>query len=216
MVVSKLDPDFVIQDEAALRKLFPPTHDLAIKKCLTSVDKYSRDFIARSPFLCLGTQNRSGKADVSPRGDLPGFVKVLDAQTLAIPDRPGNNRLDSLSNILENPSTGLLFLIPGFDDTLRINGQAQLVRDPWLLEGLSVDGRPPRLAILVKVETVFMHCAKAFRRSRLWDPDQFQNRKEMPSLIEIIHEQTTGEKGDSQDMTRRSEALEEDYKRTLY
>lgn len=216
MVGSKLDPECVIQDETALRSLFPATHDLAIKKCQTSIDKHARAFISRSPFVCLGTQHRSGKADVSPRGDQPGFVKVLDVGTLAIPDRPGNNRLDSLSNIIDNPAVGLLFLIPGFDDTLRVNGSARLVTDPWLLESLGVNGRNPALAIVVEVKTVFMHCAKAFRRSRLWEPDQFQNRQEMPSLIEIIHEQTTGHPGDEDEMKTRNEALEETYKRTLY
>lgn len=213
---SKFDPDCVIQDETALRGLYPATHDLAIKKCQTSIDRHSRAFISRSPFVCLGTQNRSGKADVSPRGDQPGFVKVLDRDTLAVPDRPGNNRLDSLSNILDNPSVGLLFLIPGFDDTLRVNGRARLVTDPWLLESLGVNGRNPALAIVVEVETVFMHCAKAFRRSGLWDPDQFQNRKEMPSLIEIIHEQSTGQPGDADEMKKLDAALEESYKRSLY
>eukprot|EP00903_Cladosiphon_okamuranus_P001942 g1940.t1 len=216
MVDFVLDPDCVIQDEADLRNLFPVTHDLAIQKCLTSLEKHARTFISRSPFLCLGTQNLSGKADVSPRGDLPGFVKVLDNQTLVIPDRPGNNRLDSLTNILENPSVGLLFIVPGFDDTLRVNGKARLVTDPWLLDSLSVETRAPRLAIVVEVDTVFMHCAKAFRRSHLWDPEHFQDRKEMPSLIEIIHEQTTGHSGEAEEMKKLDEALEETYKRTLY
>ncbi|MEM8703276.1 MAG: MSMEG_1061 family FMN-dependent PPOX-type flavoprotein, partial [Pseudomonadota bacterium] len=130
-------PEFTIKDEAALRDLFPPTHDLAAKKSLTTLDGHARDFIERSPFLCLGTQNADGKADVSPRGDPPGFVKVLDDKTLAIPDRPGNNRLDSLVNIISNPGVGLLFIIPGFDDTLRVNGNAAIVVDPELLEAMS-------------------------------------------------------------------------------
>src|SRR5690606_16305086 len=150
---------------------FQPTHDLALKKMLTSLDKHAQAFIGRSPFLCIGTQNRDGKADVSPRGDPAGFVKILDEHTLAIPDRPGNNRLDSLVNITTNPSVGLLFIIPGFDDTLRVNGQATLLTDPALLNSMSVNDRLPNLAIVVRVTEVFMHCAKAFRRSKLWNPD---------------------------------------------
>ena len=210
------DPDFVVSSETALRQLFAPTHDLALRKCLTSLDKHALAFVERSPFLCLGTQDLAGKADVSPRGDPPGFVKVLDPKTLAIPDRPGNNRLDSLTNILANPSVGLLFIIPGFDDTLRVNGRASLVTDPALLARMSVDGRPPKLAIVVKVDTVFLHCAKAFRRSRLWDPDRHQDRDELPSLIQIIHEQTTGAPSDPADIRKLEDALEEAYKRTLY
>ena len=142
--------------------------------------------------MCIGTQNMDGKADVSPRGDPAGFVQILDDQTLAIPDRPGNNRLDTLVNILANPSVGLLFIIPGFDDTLRVNGLASLVTDPAILESMSMNGRSPRLAIIVKVQEVFLHCAKAFRRSHLWDPEHFQDRSEMPSLMKILLDQTVG------------------------
>lgn len=209
-------PEFTISDEASLRELFPATHELAKKKCQETLDKHARDFIARSPFLCLGTQNADGKADVSPRGDPAGFVKVVDRETLVIPDRPGNNRLDSLVNILSNPSVGLLFMVPGFDDTLRVNGRARLVVDPDLLEMLSINGRDPKVAILVKVTSVFMHCAKAFRRSHLWDPDRFVDRSEMPSLMKIILDQTEGAPQDETQMNALEQKLEEDYKKTLY
>lgn len=209
------DPEFDITDEQSLRGMFKPTHALAIQKCQTALDKHARDFIGRSPFLCLGTQNADGKADVSPRGDPAGFVKVLDDQTLAIPDRPGNNRLDSLSNIIANPSVGLLFVIPGFDETLRINGRATLTRDPTLLDIMQVNERAPTLAILVKVETAFLHCAKAFRRSHLWDPSQFQDRAVMPSLVNIVLDQTTGVP-DAAEMQKLDDGLEEAYKTTLY
>ena len=147
----------LITDEAALRALFGETHTLARLKCLDALDTHARAFVARSPFVCLSTQDAEGRADVSPRGDPPGFVAVLDERTLAIPDRPGNNRLDSLSNILANPSVGLLFLVPGFEETLRVNGRARLSRDPALLEPLAVAGRAPTLAILVAVDEVFLH-----------------------------------------------------------
>jgi uncharacterized protein len=210
------NPKFAIKDEAALRVLFPPTHTLAALKCLTALDKHAQEFIRRSPFLCIGTQNRDGKADVSPRGDPAGFVRILDDRTLAIPDRPGNNRLDTLSNILANPNVGLLFIIPGFDDTLRVNGEASLSTDPDILQALAVNDRVPTLAIVVRVAEVFLHCAKAFRRSHLWDPEHFQNRKEMPSLLNMILDQTTGAPKDEGEMKKIDEGLEEDYRKSMY
>jgi PPOX class probable FMN-dependent enzyme len=212
----KVNPEFVITDERSLRNLFHATHPLAAQKCLSALDKHAQDFIRRSPFVCIGTQNLDGKADVSPRGDPVGFVQILDPHTLAIPDRPGNNRLDTLVNILANPSVGLLFIIPGFDDTLRVNGQASLVTDPGILKTMGVDGRVPKLAILLGVREVFMHCAKAFRRSHLWDPDHFQDRGEMPSLSRIILDQTTGAPTDEVAMRKLDDELEDDYKKTMY
>ena len=212
----KVNPEFAITDEQSLRSLFHATHTLAIQKTQDSLDKHAQAFIRRSPFICIGTQNLDGKADVSPRGDPVGFVKILDQHNLAIPDRPGNNRLDSLVNILANPSVGLLFIIPGFDDTLRVNGQASLVNDPEILESMSVNDRIPKLAIAVKVNEVFLHCAKAFRRSQLWNPDRFQDRDEMPSLSKIILDQTTGAPSDDDVMRKIDDELEEEYKKTLY
>jgi hypothetical protein len=211
-----INREFVIKDEQSLRSLFPATHPLAAQKCLNSLDKHAQDFIARSPFICIGTQNLDGKADVSPRGDPAGFVKILDQQTLAIPDRPGNNRLDSLANILANPSIGILFVIPGFDDTLRVNGRASLVTDPDILRSMRIEDRVPKLAIVVKVGEVFMHCAKAFRRSHLWDRDHFQDRSAMPSLAKIILDQTTGAPTDAVEMRKLDDQLEDDYQKTMY
>lgn len=211
----KVKPEFAIADERSLRGLFPATHALAIQKLQDTLGHHAQEFIRRSPFICIGTQSLDGKADVSPRGDPPGFVKILDERTLAIPDRPGNNRLDSLSNIIANPTIGILFVIPGFDDTLRVNGQATLVTDPEILAGMRVNDRLPTLAIIVQVAEVFMHCAKAFRRSHLWDPSHFQTRSEMPSLIKIILDETTGAPGEDA-MRKIDDDLEADYKRTLY
>lgn len=216
MTALELNPDFAITDEQSLRGLFEPTHALAVQKCQDSLGEHAQEFIRRSPFLCIGTQNLEGKADVSPRGDPAGFVKVLDGRTLAIPDRPGNNRLDTLSNIIANPVIGLLFIVPGFDDTLRVNGRATLSNDPELLKLMSIAERTPKLAIVVKVDEVFMHCAKAFRRSRLWDPAHFQVRSEMPSLIKIIIDETTGAPTNGDEMQKMDEQLEQDYRRTLY
>ena len=211
-----LNPDFVIGDEDALRSLYDATHELATLKCQNALGEHAQEFIRRSPFVCIGTQSAEGKADVSPRGDPVGFVKILDERTLAIPDRPGNNRLDTLVNIIANPSVGLMFVIPGFEDTLRVNGRATLVNDPDLLESMSVNGRAPKLAIVIAVNEVFMHCAKAFRRSRLWNPDHFQNRSEMPSIVKIILDETTGAPTDKDEMRKMDADLEEDYRRTLY
>jgi len=209
-------PEFTIADEPSLRDLFEATHALAIQKCLNRLGPHAQDFIRRSPFLCIGTQNPDGHADVSPRGDPTGFVRILDDYNLAIPDRPGNNRLDTLVNILANPKVGLLFLIPGFDDTLRVNGRATLVNDPELLASLVVQNREPKLAIVVKVDEVFMHCAKALRRSRLWSPDSRQDRAEMPSLLKIIFDETTGAPDDEAEMRRIEDGLELEYAKTMY
>lgn len=211
-----LNSKHVIKDEVELRALFPATHAIALQKCLNHLDKHAIDFVTRSPFLCIGTQSQNGLADVSPRGDPAGFVKVLDSTTVLIPDRPGNNRLDTLTNILENPVVGLLFLIPGFDETMRVNGTAALTRDPDLLGLLAVNDRTPALAIVVTVKEVFIHCAKAFRRAKLWDPSKHQDRGGMPSLLKIILDQTTGAPSDPAEMQEIDAGLEVEYKATMY
>ena len=215
-IETHLKPEFWVRDEADLRSLFPPTHPLAIRKCQNHLDKHAKDFVARSPFLCIGTQSPKGLADVSPRGDPRGFVKVLDDRTLLIPDRPGNNRLDTQTNILANPAVGLLFMIPGFDDTMRVNGTAQITRDPDLLALLAVNDRTPMVAIVVTVREVFLHCAKAFRRSKLWDSSQIQDRRAMPSLVNIILDQTTGAPEDPGEMKKLDADLEVDYQKSMY
>jgi uncharacterized protein len=215
-MANPLNEDFLIKDEVQLRALFPPTHALAVQKCINRLDEHSIAFVTRSPFLCIGTQSPNGSADVSPRGDPPGFVKVLDSKTLLIPDRPGNNRLDTLSNIVANPKVGLLFMIPGFDDTMRINGSAKVSRDPALLSQLSVEGKTPTVAIVVNVQEVFIHCAKAFRRSKLWDPNHHQDRSQMPSLLKIILDQTTGAPKDPEEMKKIDDGLEVEYQKTMY
>ena len=215
-VMPDLKPEFLIHNEAELRSLFPQTHALAVTKCQDHLDKHAKEFIARSPFLCIGTQSSTGLADVSPRGDPQGFVKILDDKTLLIPDRPGNNRLDTQSNILANPVVGLLFIVPGFDDTLRINGRAVITRDPDLLALVAMHDRVPTIAIVVTVDEAFIHCAKAFRRSKLWDPAQHQDRSEMASLIKIILDQTSGAPDDPAEMSKLDAGLEEDYQKSMY
>jgi PPOX class probable FMN-dependent enzyme len=172
-----------------LRELVGVPSERAVKKQLAALDQHCTAFIQRSPFMLLGTSSADGRCDVSPKGDQPGFVLVEDSGTLVIPDRPGNRRFDSLQNILSNPHVGLLFLIPGMDETLRVNGTAELVRDPLLLERLAVDGKQPLLAIVVKVEEAFLHCGKSSLRSSVWDPAAYMPRAQLPSLSRMIADQ---------------------------
>jgi uncharacterized protein len=178
----------VISSEGDLRARFAQPSRLAVQKQLDRLDHNCRRFIALSPFLCLASARPDGLADNSPRGDAPGFVQVLDDRTLAIPDRPGNNRLDSQSNIILNPNVGLLFFIPGVTETLRVNGRARISADPDLLARFEVNGRRPRTAIVVSVVEAFLHCSKALIRSRLWEADAKVDRKALPTLGRMIAE----------------------------
>ena len=206
------------REEADLRETMGETMEISVSKCIPSLDRHCKEFIRRSPFLCLGTSGENGRADVSPRGDPPGFVQILDDNTLFIPDRPGNNRLDSMTNIIENPNVGLLFLVPGFDDTLRVNGKATIVRDDELAQAATVNGKAPKVGIRVEVEEAFLHCAKAFKRSRLWDEESRQDRKEMPSLGRMILEQTAPpEEPPSEETVKETdEFVEDNYRTELY
>lgn len=183
----EVSADEVIGSEADLRARYRAPSELAIKKQLDHLDGNCRRFIALSPFLCLATAGEKG-TDNSPRGDAPGFVEVQDERTLLIPDRPGNNRLDSLANVVRNPQVGLLFLIPGVTETLRVNGRARIVTSPQILERFAVNGRAPASVILVETEEVFLHCSKALIRSRLWQEDAKVDRKVLPSLGRMIAE----------------------------
>jgi uncharacterized protein len=179
-----------IADIATLRELVGTPSERAVKKQLAALDRHCRAFIERSPFVLLGTSGTDGRCDVSPKGDRPGFVHILDDHTLVIPDRPGNRRVDSLQNILGNPYVGLLFMIPGMDETLRVNGTAELVRDEELLVSLAVDGKRPLLGIVVHIEETFLHCARSFLRAQLWDPEHYMPRDQLPSLARMITDQT--------------------------
>lgn len=167
----------------------PPTGSRSLLKERPTLDPHSRAFIAQSPFLLMGTANADGWCDVSPRGDAPGFVQVLDDGRLAIPERPGNRRLDSLQNLLTNPHVGLIFLIPGRDETLRVNGRASMTRDPEILQRSVVQGKAPLLAIGVEVEQVFFHCAKAMLRSRLWSHERWPEPDALPSYACMVFDQ---------------------------
>ena len=172
-----------------LRALYGAPSDLAARKSLSQLDEHCRHFIARSPFLCLSTAAADGAADISPRGDAPGFVRVIDDRTLLIPDRLGNNRIDSLLNLIQNPHIGLLFLIPGIDETLRVNGIARIVLRSELLEACAVNGKVPRTGLLIEVREAFLQCAKALKRSHLWSAEQQLSRDQFPTLGKILVDQ---------------------------
>ena len=174
----------VIQDEAELREILGYAGRAAQIKVLPEIDDICRAFIGKSPFLLLGSTDASGNMDVSPKGDPAGFVQVMDNQTLLIPDRPGNRRGDTLSNILQNPHIGLLFLVPGRSDTLRVNGTAQIVRDDAVRERFIMQGKVPIFVIAVTVKEVFFHCTKCMVRSQLWSPDH--EHDELVSFGEAI------------------------------
>ena len=172
-----------------LRTVYKPASDGAVRKELKALDSHCRSFLARSPFVVIGSTDGNGHADVTPKGDRPGFVAVLDATTIAIPDRPGNNRLDTLENLIADPAIGLLFLIPGMNETLRINGKARISTDDALRTRFAIDGKLPLSVIVVTVESAYMHCAKAFMRSELWQPDSWPDRASMPTLGQILKDQ---------------------------
>ncbi len=201
----------VIDTLEDLRQHYKPAAGRSVQKELSHLDKHCRHFISLSPFLVIGSSSTQGPADVSPRGELPGFVHVLDDGRLAIPDRPGNNRLDTFENILENPNVALIFLIPGVDETLRINGVAEIRDDVELLGRFVVNEKPPATVLVVSIKVAYLHCAKALMRSNLWDPDGKIDRSELPSMGRMISDQIGAtEEAESQD------AMQTRYRQRLY
>ena len=176
----------MIGAEDALRSLIGEPSALVQSKIADRLNDLTRQFIERSPFLCLATSAADGSCDVSPKGDPAGFVRILDDRTLLLPDRPGNRLADSLRNVLENPRVALLFVIPGVTDTFRVNGRAEIVTDPELLELCAVEGKVPKLAMRIEIEQAYTHCSKAFLRSNLWDPERFVDRSELPTPGELL------------------------------
>jgi uncharacterized protein len=160
----------VVASDDELASLYGPPVEAVTNKIIDRLDQHCRDFIARAPFVLVATADEDGNCDVSPKGGAPGFVQVLDERRLAIPDAPGNRLVYSLRNVFRTRRAGLLFLIPGLEETLRVNGRACLTRDPGLLDRLGGQDKSPRVAIGVEVDEAFLHCAKAFKRSALWRP----------------------------------------------
>lgn len=196
-----------ITTAAALRALHPPPHPIVLRKQLDRLDAHCRRFVARSPLAFVATAGADGRCDVSPRGDGPGFALTPDERTVVLPDRKGNNRLDALLNVLENPHAGLLFVVPGIDDTLRVNGRASITTDPALLEATAVAGRLPRCALVLAVEEAFLHCGRAFKRSRAWDPARFAARDELPTIARALRDHTAPD-GAEQKLLDASEQAE--------
>ncbi|MEY2582252.1 MAG: uncharacterized protein QOE09_2101 [Ilumatobacteraceae bacterium] len=179
----------VIASESQLRDVYRLPGGNTKLKILDALDQHARTFISASPFVLIGTSSADGTADVSPKGGPAGFVVVLDDDRIAIPDLSGNNLLDSLTNIVNGSGIGLLFLVPGVDETLRVNGHACLTMDPMVLDACAVKDRRPKAAIGVTVTQQYMHCAKAFRRSELWSSQSWPDRSTMPSLGCILRDQ---------------------------
>ena len=182
----------VIENPERLRELYGAPSERSLKKQLTRFDKHCRAFIARSPFLVIASSDPSGRCDASPKGDAPGFVQVVDDETLLIPDRLGNNRVDTIGNLLARPGVGLIFFVPGINETLRVNGRANITTDAALLEPLAVNGKTPRSGILITAEEIYFHCGKALIRSDLWNPEKHLRRSEFPSLGRILADQIGG------------------------
>ncbi|GAB3149399.1 pyridoxamine 5'-phosphate oxidase family protein [Amycolatopsis stemonae] len=196
---------------AEVRSRLGAPEEMIEGKKLDHVDKHARRFIAHSPFLALATSDASGRGDCSPRGDYPGFVKVLDEHTLAMPDRPGNKIADSFRNIAENGGVGLLFLVPGVREVLRVNGCAYVTDDADVLARMRTEAKAPMLAIIVEVAEAYFHCGRALLRSRLWDPASQALAEELPSAGEIVTDQL----GVAVDPAAFEQLLEESY-RKLY
>ena len=203
--------DFITSQED-LRALYGPASPNALRKQMDRLDAHARTFLARSPFVVIASQDSKGHADATPKGDGPGFVHVLDERTIAIPDRPGNARVDTWSNIVDNPAVGLLFLIPGMNETLRINGTGRLTRDSELCARLAMNGKPAVAALVVQIEDVYLHCAKAFIRSRLWKQDTWPDRKQLPTLGEMLRDQIDL----SETAEELDQRLEDGYRRTMW
>jgi PPOX class probable FMN-dependent enzyme len=184
------DTSFII-DETSLRRLHHPPMSRATDKVLRGLDQYCRRIISLSPFCIVATQGPNG-ADISPRGDPAGFVRVLDELTLLIPDRVGNNRIDSITNLLVNPRVGVLFLVPGMNETLRINGTARITDDARLLAPSAVNNRPPKIGLVVAIQEALLHCPKALNRSALWDASRHIDRAILPTYAQMLLEHVKG------------------------
>ena len=200
-----------LADREALRAHYGSIHPLAKVKVLPRLDPHCRAFIKLSPCLVLATADAHGGLDASPRGDAPGFVAILDDTTLLLPDRPGNRRVDSFGNVVANPGVGLLFFVPGLNETLRVNGTARIITDAALLAPLAVEGKAPGAGLLIAVREAFFHCGKALIRGNLWDSATQIQRSDFPSLGQIIADQTRAVPAAEADI-----AIEHDYRTTLY
>lgn len=202
----------MISTEDELRAVLGHPARRALDKQIDRLDEHCRSIIARSPFVVVSSADAQGRPDASPKGDAPGFVLVLDERTLAIPDRPGNRRADTFRNVLENPRVGLLFLVPGRNETLRVNGGASVARDRGLLARMQVQGKAPHLALLVAVEEAFVHCGKCMLRSRLWQPASWPEVADLPSHAQCLLDQAKP----PQSLEEVEASVRDSYTRNLY
>ena len=202
-----------IRSPEELAELIGAPSELSLRKELKTLDIHMRRFIAQSPFAVISTHSASGRCDASPRGDAPGFVHVIDDRTLLIPDRFGNRRVDSYRNILETGRIGLLFLVPGFGETLRVNGRAVLITGEAWLTPLTAQGKRPLVAVAVEVEECFLQCAKAIIRSKLWDPHDRPSLESLPCAAEMLHDHA---QLPDFDVAKMQTLLDEAYKHKLY
>jgi PPOX class probable FMN-dependent enzyme len=192
--------EHTLKNLAELKQLYSePPSPVALLSELPQLDRHHRAYIALCPFVVIASAGSDGSSDVSPRGDLPGFVRVLDDHTLLLPDRPGNKKLHTLRNVVENASVSLLFMIPGRDETMRVTGTATITTDPALLHESAVQGHTPRSGLLIRVERAWLHCAKALIRSRLWDPEARVGRDALPSLGTMLADQVADVDADETD-----------------
>ncbi|MCR9174545.1 MAG: pyridoxamine 5'-phosphate oxidase family protein [Alphaproteobacteria bacterium] len=180
-----------VTDAEALREMHLKPMSRATDKVLTALDEHCRAIIGLAPFCVISTQGRDG-ADVSPRGDPPGFIRILDDTHLLLPDRIGNNRLDNFLNLIENPKIGMLILVPGMDETLRLNGTARITDDARLLDGSAIRDRAPKIGLVIAIEEVFLHCSKALVRSKLWGEENRIERRTLPTYTEILTDHVAG------------------------
>lgn len=178
--------DRVISTREGLRSVYKEPSKFVSNKVIDHIDALAERFIARCSLAFLATCRKDGEIDLTPRGDPAGFLKVLERHTIALPDRPGNNRADAFENIIENPKVGLICVIPGYKDTIRISGQAALVQDNSLGEMMAIQGKPAKLLLLIKVTRLLCHCPKAFIRSSAWEPDKWPDTSDVPSLAEMM------------------------------
>ncbi|MBE9916423.1 pyridoxamine 5'-phosphate oxidase family protein [Paenibacillus donghaensis] len=203
----------VIQTEEELEQLAGKPGDLVNHKVIGNLDHHCRHFISLSPLVFIATSGENGSCDCSPRGDAPGFVYIVDDHTLVIPERPGNRRYDSLRNLLANPHIGLIFVIPGLEETLRVNGKGYVIRDRELMERMSAQGKVPAAGIGVEVEECFIHCAKAFKRSGTWKPESWLLKESLPDPAVILAEHAGKLRLSSREVRA---ALNESYEKRLY
>jgi len=176
----------IISTEKELREIMGYPSEITTRKTINYIDENCIKFIEKSPFITIATSDLNGNFDVSPKGDPAGFVKILNEKLLAIPERPGNRKADTLSNIIQNPNVGLIFLIPGIKETLRVNGTAKIITDEKVLELLCCKGKVPSLAIIVDVQEAFIHCAKCIIRSKLWRNVDESKKRNIPTLGKVL------------------------------